>query len=131
MLMSLPYSKQLIPRAKDLRTNATRHEKHLWYDFLNDYPVRFQRQKTIGCFIADFYCARVKLVIELDGSQHFTEDGIAHDAARSAALEQYGITVLRFSNGEIDNHFEAVCRAIDVKVQSLLQEQNNNVSKER
>ena len=74
--MSLTYQKNLIPRAKELRANATRHENHLWYDFLRTYPIRFQRQKTIDRFIVDFYCHRAKLVIELDGSQHFTEEGL-------------------------------------------------------
>ena len=111
--MSLPYNHKLIPRAKELRTNATRQENHLWYDFLNKYPVRFQRQKTIGCYIADFYCARVKLVIELDGSQHYTEEGMAHDAGRTATLETFGITVIRFSNAQIDKEFHAVCAEID------------------
>ncbi len=70
--MSLEYNKKLIPRAKELRKNMTKQENHLWYDFLRIYPVRFQRQKTIDNYIADFYCHKAKLIIELDGSQHFT-----------------------------------------------------------
>ena len=111
--MSLPYKKELIPCAKELRKNATPQEKHLWYDFLRAYPVRFQRQKTIDSFIADFYCAAAKLVIELDGSQHFEHDGMARDLRRTEELESLGLAVLRFTNTEIDTRFPAVCECID------------------
>ena len=74
--MSLEYNKNLIPRAKELRHNATLQENRLWYDFLSSYPIRFQRQKTIGNFIVDFYSHRAKLVIEIDGGQHYTDDGL-------------------------------------------------------
>ena len=77
--MSLPYQEKLIPRAKELRKNATKQENHLWYDFLCSYPVQFQRLKTIDHFIADFYCHAAKLIIELDGSQHYEEQGIERD----------------------------------------------------
>lgn len=96
--MSLPYKGELIPRAMELRKEATRQENHLWYDFLRFYSVRFQRQKVIGPFIADFYCHKAKIVIELDGSQHYTAQGAAYDAERSRFLSGYGILVLRFSN---------------------------------
>ena len=118
--MSLEYNKNLIPLAKTLRKNATPQENHLWYDFLRSYTPRFQRQKTIGQFIADFYCEKAKLVIELDGSQHFTPEGITHDEARTAAIETTGVTVLRFTNRNIDSHFEAVCTAIDAAVRERL-----------
>ncbi len=111
--MSLPYKSKLIPRAKELRRNATPQERHLWYDFLRDFPVRFQRQKAIDTFIADFYCHAAKLIIEVDGSQHYEPQGIAYDEERSAALSKYGLTVLRFSNREIDREFPAVCEQID------------------
>ena len=110
--MSLPYKNKLIPRAKELRKNATRQENHLWYDFLRSYPVRFQRQKTIGSFIVDFYCHAAKLVIELDGSQHYTDQGVAYDEERSRALSKFGLTILRFSNLDIDRNFKGVCEAI-------------------
>ena len=119
--MSLPYNRKLIPQAKELRNNATEQEKRLWYKYLNQYPIRFQRQNTIGRYIADFYCAKAKLVIELDGSQHFSEEGKAYDASRTAGLEEYGIKVLRFSNVEVDRHFESVCRLIDETVQMLIE----------
>ncbi|MGM9632138.1 MAG: endonuclease domain-containing protein, partial [Eubacteriales bacterium] len=70
--MSLDYNKKNITLAKNLRKNATPQENHLWYDFLSKYEVRFQRQKAIDNFIADFYCHKAKLIIEIDGSQHYT-----------------------------------------------------------
>ena len=114
--MSLPYKGKLIPRAKELRKNATRQEKNLWYGFLNSYPVRFQRQKSIDSFVADFYCHEAKLVVELDGSQHYEEAGIARDKERSAILEKYGLKVIRFSNLEVDRNFQGVCTALDLAV---------------
>ena len=116
--MSLPYKNKLIPRAKELRKNATRQENHLWYDFLRSYPVRFQRQKTIGSFIVDFYCHAAKLVIELDGSQHYTDQGVAYDEERSRALSKFGLTILRFSNLDIDRNFNGVCEAIHEAVKA-------------
>lgn len=94
----------------------------MWYDFLSKYPVRFRRQRVIESFIADFYCSDALLVIELDGSQHYTEQGMAYDRERSAIFESYGIQVLRFSNQEIDRDFEAVChRIMNVTEQRLQQ----------
>ncbi|MFR5795302.1 MAG: endonuclease domain-containing protein [Christensenellales bacterium] len=120
--VSLPYNHKLIPRAKELRKDATEQEKCLWYKYLSQYPIRFQRQKTIGRFIADFYCAKAKLAIELDGSQHFSNEGKAYDESRTAGLEEYGITVIRFSNAEVDKHFESVCEVIDKTVRALIKE---------
>ena len=114
--MSLPYKGNLINFAKQLRQNSTRHENHLWYDFLRNYPIRFQRQKTIGNFIVDFYCHSCKLAIELDGSQHFEKEGLSYDEKRTSLLEKYGVEVLRFSNSDIDNNFYGVCTMIDMKV---------------
>ena len=118
--MSLPYQEKLIPRAKELRKNATKQEKHLWYDFLCHYPVRFQRQKTIDHFIADFYCNAAKLVIEIDGAQHYDEQGLARDKERTAILAEYGVEVLRFSNTEVENDFRRVCTMIDSAVQERM-----------
>ena len=98
----------------------TKEEKHLWYDFLKDYPIRFTRQKILGKYIADFYCAKAKIVVELDGSQHFMEEGLRHDEARTTFLEQYGIAVLRITNAEITNNFSVVCQYIDIKVKQSL-----------
>ena len=111
--MSLSYNKKNIPLAKTLRKNATSQENHLWYCFLSNYEVRFQRQKAIDNFIADFYCHNARLIIELDGSQHYTEQGQLHDEARTEILEKYGLYVLRFSNKDIDDKFEGVCIMID------------------
>ena len=124
--MPYPYKGELIPRAKELRKSATKQENHLWYDFLKDFPVRFQRQKTISGFIADFYCAKAKLIIEIDGNQHYTDQGLAYDAERSGVLSQYGIEVIRFSNIEIDNHFDFVCKSIESKVEERIDFLNNN-----
>ncbi len=118
--MSLPYEKSLISNAKALRKNTTRQEKHLWYDFLSKYPVRFQRQKTIDNFIVDFYCHKAKLVIELDGSQHYDEDALIKDKKRTEILQGYGLTVLRFTNLDISKNFDAVCKAIDNFITSVL-----------
>jgi very-short-patch-repair endonuclease len=87
-------------------------ERKLWYQFLSGHEVRFLRQRPIGSFIPDFYCASRRLVIELDGSQHHTPEGLVRDAARTAALEQSNITVIRFTNAEVMNHFSAVCLKI-------------------
>ena len=118
--MSLKYNGNLIPRAKELRKNATRQENHLWYDFLRTYSLRFQRQKTIDRFIADFYCHKARLVIELDGSQHYTEEGLAYDEERTNVLNKYNLEVLRFSNLDIDRNFNGVCTIIDKKIEERM-----------
>ena len=118
--MSLQYKQALIPRAKELRKNATKQEKHLWYDFLRTYPIRFQRQKAMLGFIVDFYCAKALLVVELDGSQHYTREGEAYDADRTALLRGLGVCTLRFTNFEIDTEFQSVCMEIDKAVQARL-----------
>ena len=117
--MSLEYNKKLIPRAKELRRNMTRQEKHLWYDYLSSYPIRFQRQKTIGNYIVDFYRHKAKLVVEIDGGQHYSEEGLAYDFERTAVLNSLGLRVIRFSNIEVDNSFEGVCKTIHKSVQAL------------
>ena len=111
--MDRKHNKALIPHARDLRKNMTREERHLWYDFLKDHPARFTRQKVLGRYIVDFYSARAKLVIEVDGSQHTNPEGLEADAARTAFLEGYGLTVLRIPNNYINQSFAAVCDQID------------------
>ena len=91
----------------------TKEEKHLWYDFLKNYTISFSRQKVLGKYIADFYCYKAKLVIELDGSQHFEEQGIAYDEQRTEFLKGYGLTVIRIANNMINQHFNDVCEFID------------------
>ena len=110
--MSLPYNHALIETARNLRTNMTPQERKLWYGFLSNQVVRFQRQKVIGNFIVDFFCHQAKLIIEIDGGQHREEQGIAYDAERDAYLAGIGLTVLRFSNQDIDYSFKKTCDAI-------------------
>ncbi len=107
------YQKENIPLAKSLRRNMTPWERKLWYLFLRDYPLRFQRQKALGHYIADFYCAKAALVIELDGSGHYKSGQVSKDMARTNSLEEMGLLVLRFSNLDIDRSFKAVCQQID------------------
>ncbi len=107
------HNKSLVKNAKELRNNATKEENHLWYDYLKDYPIRFMRQRPIGKYIADFYCSKAKLVIELDGSGHYTPEGREHDKIRTEFLEEYGVTVIRILNSEIERNFEGVCLYID------------------
>ena len=95
--------------SKVLRRNMTKEEKHLWYDFLSKLPVTFNRQKVVGNYVVDFYCASRNLVIELDGSQHSTEEGLQEDAKRDAYLKGVGIRVLRYTNVEIHERFDDVC----------------------
>ena len=118
--MSLEYNSKNIGLAKQLRKNATSQENRLWYDFLSKHPIRFQRQKAIGNFIADFYCHKAKLVIEIDGLQHQTEEGKERDQIRTEYLEEYGLTVLRIGNREIDQNFLGVCDYIDDFLQERL-----------
>lgn len=110
--MSLEYNPKLIKKAIDLRSNPTPQERHLWYDYLSKYPVRFQRQKVIDNFIVDFYCAKAKLVIELDGSQHYKEQEQLKDKKRTNKLKKYNLFVLRISNNELDRNFQGVCAKI-------------------
>ena len=119
--MQAKYNTQLTPLAKQLRRNMTREERHLWYDFLRTYPVRFLRQKVLGHYIVDFYCAKAGLVIELDGSQHYEPDAVKKDAERTAFLEQYGLRVLRIANNEVNENFTGVCEYIDAAVQQAVQ----------
>ena len=118
--MSLQYNKKLVPRAKELRRDMTKHEKHLWYDFLSKFPIRFQRQKTIGSFIVDFYCHEAKLIIELDGSQHYTEEALEYDRERTNILNGYGLNVMRYTNFEIEHNFDEVCKVIAIEVMKRL-----------
>ena len=121
--MSLNYNGDLIKTARALRKNATPWEKSLWYFFLKDYPVRFQRQKVIDNYIVDFYCAKAKLAVELDGGAHYTAVGKYEDAKRSNRLKKLGVTTIRFSNLEIDKSFYEVCFVIDNTVKTLLNAQ--------
>ena len=117
------HNKELTPLAKQLRSEMTKEERHLWYDFLRTYPIRFSRQKVLGRYIVDCYSAKAKLVIELDGSQHYETDRVEKDAERTAFLNGYGLQVIRIPNHEVNENFEGVCAYIDavVRRQSLSQ----------
>ena len=111
---------ELVPYAKKLRREMTKEERHLWYDFLRQYPIRFQRQKVLGRYIADFYCAKAKLVVELDGSQHYEPSQMQDDELRTAFLKGYDINVLRIANNEVMHNFKGVCAYIDIAVRQSL-----------
>ena len=113
---------KMLPRAKELRHEMTKQEKHLWYDFLQHYPVKIYKQRIIDSFIADFYCASARLVIEADGPQHYSEQGLAYDEQRSAIMLKYQIKVIRFSNEEIDNHFDNVTATIMKEISERMEE---------
>ena len=102
-------NKKLTPLSRTLRSNMTREERHLWYDFLKNLPQTIHRQKVIGHYIVDFYCPSAKLVIELDGSQHYEQEGQQKDILRDAYLQNLGMTVLRYSNTDVNKNFEGVC----------------------
>ena len=84
-------------------------EKKLWFEVLRDLPEKFTRQKPLGQYVADFYCARQQLVIELDGDSHYTDRAQRYDEARTAALGAHGVRVIRFTNADVLQNFEAVC----------------------
>ena len=98
----------------------TDQERHLWYSFLKDYPVRILRQKVIDDYIVDFYCHDAKIAIEIDGSQHYTDEGLEHDQIRTENISDRGITVIRIPNNEVDNNFKAVCKYIDNEIKKAL-----------
>ena len=110
--MNEHYNKNLTRNAKSLRREMTKEERHLWYDFLKDLPITVHRQKVFGNYIADFYIASVKTVIELDSSQHFEDEGRKKDAARDAYFSEIGIRVLRYSNADVNLRFRQVCEDI-------------------
>ncbi len=118
--MQRKHNKPLVPLAKHLRREMTKEERPLWYDFLRSYPVRFSRQKVLGKYIADFYSAEAKLVIELDGSQHYEDRNIQKDTDRTAFLESYGLTLIRIPNNEVKRNFRGVCEYIDAAVKQSL-----------
>ncbi len=118
--MDRKHNPAIVPFAKKLRREMTKQERRLWFDFLRAYPVRFLRQKILGKYIADFYCAQAKLVVELDGSQHFEEIAIEKDTERTKYLEAYDLTVIRIPNNQVDRNFRGVCEYIDLFVKQSL-----------
>ena len=123
--MRRKHNAALVSFAKDLRKNMTKEERHLWYDFLRRYPIRFTRQKILGKYIVDFYCAEARLVVEVDGSQHGEATGMLQDTERTVFLESYGLTVLRIPNPDIHQHFPEVCEYIDTAVKQSLCQQHS------
>ncbi len=111
-IMNRQYNPNLTRISKRLRREMTKEERHLWYDFLRNIPEMVHRQKPIGPYVADFYIASAKIVIELDGGQHYDAAGQAADAQRDLYLRDHGILVLRYANSDIWNHFSGVCTDI-------------------
>ena len=95
----------------------TKEERRLWYDFLKSYPIRFLRQKVIDHYVVDFYCHQARLIVELDGSQHYTNDQQQYDISRTEQLQKHNLLVIRISNKEIRENFDGVCQYIDLIVQ--------------
>ena len=115
--MHIPKNNGLLENARKLRREMTPQELRLWYRFLRSYPVKIYKQRIIGDYIVDFYCASAKLVIEIDGSQHYEDAGKIHDAQRTAYLENLGLKVIRYSNRDVNCSFTAVCEHIDQVIQ--------------
>lgn len=114
------YNKKNIPLARSLRKEMTPWERKLWYEFLRSYPVRFRRQALLGNYIADFYCPRARLILELDGGGHFEDEQIEKDRIRTEVLETMELKVLRIVNLDIDRNFSGVCEYIDTAVNKAL-----------
>lgn len=108
----LTHNKALTSNSQRLRKEMTKEERQLWFLFLRHVPFTVNRQKAIGRYIVDFYCHRARLVVELDGSQHYEPIEAAYDRERDAYLEACGLTVLRYSNRDIHERFEDVCNHI-------------------
>ncbi len=120
--MDRKHNRDLTDNARSLRRNMTKEERHLWYDFLKNYPLRFLRQKVIDNYIVDFYCHSARLVIELDGSQHYEEKGLLKDKIRTERIEKRNLTVIRIPNNEVSGNFEGVCQYIDNAVKESLRQ---------
>ena len=120
--MQSKHNKQLVPLAKQLRKEMTKEERHLWYDFLRGYPEHIYKQRIIGKYVVDFYCAAAQLVIELDGSQHYERSGLAYDVERSAYLENLDLAILRIPNNAVNENFDGVCTHINRMIQRRIRD---------
>ena len=122
------YNRKLLENARNLRKNMTPQERHLWFDFLRKYPIKIYKQRPIATYIADFYCPKADLVIEIDGSQHYSDEGILNDENRTYVLNMFDLEVIRFSNHDVNTNFEGVCIAIDEKIKERIRflEENEN-----
>jgi len=115
------YTKSLIPFARKLRRDMTNAEKKFWSLLRNNgLGAKFRRQVPYGPYILDFYCVQAHLVIELDGSQHYTPEGRKKDAKRDAYLRSDGLEVLRFLNDEVLSNEEGVEQVIYERIQEAL-----------
>ncbi|MBQ4547142.1 MAG: endonuclease domain-containing protein [Oscillospiraceae bacterium] len=107
---------EMLEKARILRKEMTKEEKHLWYDFLKNYPVRFRKQEIIGNYIVDFYCSKAKIAVEIDGAQHYTSQSLEYDRERTKYLESCGIKTIRLLNGDINRNFENACNKIVLSI---------------
>ena len=119
--MDRKHNSDLTANARILRKNMTKEERHLWYDFLKQYPVRFLRQKVIDHFVVDFYCHDARLIVELDGSQHFEPSEVEKDKIRTQKLEARNLKVIRIPNNEVMRNFQGLCEYIDLCVRQRMQ----------
>jgi very-short-patch-repair endonuclease len=115
----IPYNPKLKDRSRTLRSQMTPAEKRLWFGYLQKHKINFTRQKPIDHFIVDFYSPELRLVIEVDGDSHFTEEGYVYDKERTDVLKSYSAVVLRFTNQEVMHSLEEVCLKIESIIQSL------------
>ncbi len=118
--MERKHNASLTENARKLRKNMTKEERRLWYDYLRSYPVRFLRQKVIDNYIVDFYCHEARLIIELDGSQHYEPKGQLKDAIRTQKIESRDLTVLRIPNNAVNQNLRGVCEYIDLYVRTAM-----------
>ena len=128
--MDRKHNTDLTTNARNLRKSMKKEERHLWYDFLKSYPIRFLRQKVIDNYIVDFYCHSARLIIELDGSQHYEEKGLLKDKIRTERIEKRNLTVMRIPNNEVNRYFEGVCQYIDNAVKESLRQSATDTSHE-
>lgn len=119
------YDKKLKSRADELRKNMTQQEWNLWYFYLRNHRLKWYRQRIIDRFIVDFYCHAAKLVIEIDGKQHYTEQGIVYDTERTQVLQGYGLKVLRYTNQQLVDNFQEICWDIERNLLTMTTQSEN------
>lgn len=124
-VMERKHNSKLSPNAKALRKNMTKEERRLWFEYLHNLPVRFLRQKVIDGYIVDFYCSKARLIIELDGSQHYDDENIKRDNERTACFNARGLRVVRIPNSEINNNFRGVCEYIENVLREIFSASEN------
>ena len=104
----LPKNKQLTGLARTMRKQPTDEEKKIWYGLLRYITPKFHRQKIIGNYIADFYCPKLKLVVEIDGGQHNSEESLEYDKIRTEYINEFGYEVIRIPNNDVSHEFNNV-----------------------